>query len=95
MEVSGNSGNIFDIADTERSYKGQIDTVLNQVEAAVVKSLGEWHGAGSDDFATLYDEFKVHKEGVSDAFDDLIRTTETAAENWALTSASVRNRFNV
>lgn len=95
MEVSGNSEKILGLADSQRTYKGAMEDVLNQVDAAVIRSLTEWHGSGSDTFNERYEEFVGFKEGVSGAFDHLIKKTENSSEHWAMTGTNVQNRFLV
>ena len=95
MEVSGNSGKILDLADSQRTYQGAMEDVLNQVDAAGVRSLTEWHGAGNDTFNERYEEFVGFKDGVSAAFDQLIKKTENSSEHWAMTGVNVQNRFLV
>ncbi|MBE3000916.1 hypothetical protein IDM40_19790 [Nocardiopsis sp. HNM0947] len=93
MDISGSPGKIMDLADSERTYKGHLETVLDQVEDSVKKSLTEWYGSSSDDFEARYEEFREYRESVSSSFDGLIHSTEIAAENWSVTSASARTRF--
>ena len=95
MEVSGNSDKILGLADSQRTYKGAMEDVLDQVDSAVIRSLTEWHGAGNETFNERYEEFVGFKEAVSGAFDQLIQKTENSSEHWAMTGMNVQNRFLV
>lgn len=95
MEVSGNSGKILELADSQRMHKQSLEVVLDQVDAVVVNTLLEWEGDGQIDFDERYKEFSGYKSDVIAAFDHLITKTEESAEQWALTGANVQTRFQV
>ncbi|MEU3141053.1 WXG100 family type VII secretion target [Nocardiopsis alba] len=94
-EVAGNPGKIEDLAATAKSYQGDLEDILAIVDKSVKNTLSEWFGGSKQQFEDNYSEFVTLKEAVGESFDEVIRETEEAANNWSITMASVQTRFQV
>lgn len=93
-DVYGHVGRLTDLAETQQGFHNRFQAIMNSIDSAARKTLGQWEGAGQAGFTQASSEYERLHTAVQSAFSRLISSTRESADSYGRLTHQLHGLFD-